>query len=100
MHTSLTELQYVFGVHDLMHSYVSCVDRLKFQLINGLYFITAAFDALCESLGSPQFEASVGAKDNDVNFLSNFMNSTILQSLVQVSDFKYQWYITDHPCVN
>ena len=43
-----------------------------------------AFDALCDNLNSPAFESAVEANDEDINFLSQLMNSTILQSLVQV----------------
>ena len=46
---------------------------------------TGAFDALCDNLNSPTFESAVGANDEEIDFLSKLMNSTVLQSLIQVS---------------
>ena len=39
---------------------------------------------VCENLSSPTFETAVGAKDNDMTFLAELMNNTIVQSLVKV----------------
>ena len=49
---------------------------------------TGAFDALCDNLNSPTFESAVGANDEEIDFLSKLMNSTVLQSLIQVN-FNY-----------
>ena len=60
---------------------------VTFQLVNVSILClspTGAFDALCDNLNSPAFESAVGASDDDINFLSNLMNSTVLQSLIQV----------------
>lgn len=43
-----------------------------------------AFDALVERLNSASFAKDVKAKDDDINFLSDFMNDPLVQALVEV----------------
>ena len=48
-----------------------------------LYF-AEALEAVLERLNSPSFEKQVGAKENDIAFLSDFMNDPVVQSLIEV----------------
>ena len=65
-------------VHVLCHynSHASC-----------FFCVSVAFDVVCENLSSPSFEHAVGAHDSDIAFLSEFMNSALMQSLVRVGCF-------------
>ena len=46
-----------------------------------------AFDTVVETLSSPSFEQSVGAKGSDIAFLSELLNNTVVQSLIKVRVF-------------
>ncbi|KAI0230188.1 MAGUK p55 subfamily member 6, partial [Lamellibrachia satsuma] len=59
-----------------------------------------AFDALCDNLNSPAFESAVEANDEDINFLSQLMNSTVLQSLVQVHETLQDSNLKPVSCTN
>ena len=49
-----------------------------------MVLVSDAFDMLCENLNSPSFEGIVGAKETDVNFLSEVLNGPVMQSMLQV----------------
>ena len=49
------------------------------------FHILDAFDALVERLNSASFAKDVKAKEDDINFLSDFMNDPLIQALVEVS---------------
>ena len=65
--------------------YAGSLTILSVSHFNVLCAPTGAFDALCDNLNSPTFESAVGANDEEIDFLSKLMNSTVLQSLIQVS---------------
>jgi len=46
----------------------------------------AALESLCESLSSPTFKHSVGARDAEIAFIAELMNNTINQSLMKIHD--------------
>lgn len=45
-----------------------------------------AFEFICENLCSPTFERNIGAHDSDITFLSEFLNRTVMQTLVKTYD--------------
>lgn len=45
-----------------------------------------ALDLVCDNLTTPAFMSAIRAKESDVNFLSELLNSPTIQSLVQVHD--------------
>lgn len=45
-----------------------------------------ALDIVCEALNSPEFESAVKTKESDLDFLSDFLNGTVIQSLVETHD--------------
>ena len=61
----------------------ACIFISIYQYVFFIYL--EALDLLCDHLDTPAFKNSVGAKDRDINFLSEIMNNTVTQSVVRVS---------------
>lgn len=62
---------------------ISTVIVLCTSYIDGCY--AAAFDFLCDNIGSANLEHVAGASSGDINFLSDILNDPVYAELIQVS---------------
>lgn len=59
-----------------------------------------AFDIVCENLCSPSFERNIGANESDIIFLSEFLNKTVMHTLVKTYDSLDGVAIEPNSCEN
>jgi len=68
----------------MMKTMMSFGDVVLMMLVSDA-FCTAAFDYLCDNIGSANLEDVAGASRSDIDFLADILNDPVYAELIQVT---------------